>query len=173
MWYPYYVPWFLGIVVEILLLVIPNVLHGPKNISDYVCIVIQTLRVTAFISLPILFFGLRNDKEKYDNADAERQALLSKKLSAKASSSDESSTDYGTIEGEDEDSDTADNVSEAGSEDSWIAEQQKTKDLIAKRLKQDGNWFTYAKGFTVSFPLENVGEVLISVDILSIYLAFP
>ena len=130
-----------------MLIIVPNVLHSPKNAFDFASIVIQALRLAAFITLPSLYFGLRNDKKEYNNADAERQALLSKKLAANASSSDESSNGYGTIE--DDDSDTADNTSEAGSEDSWIAEQQKTKELIAKRLKQDGNWFTYAKGFTV------------------------
>ena len=149
MWYPYYVTWFLGILVELVLIVVPNVLQGPNDAFDFACIVIQAFRIAAFVTLPSLYFGLRNDKKEYDNADAERQALLSKKLAAKGSSSDDSGNDYGTIEDENHDSDTA---SEAGSEDSWIAEQQKTKDLIAKRLKQDGNWFTYAKGFTVSLP---------------------
>ena len=149
MWYPYYVPWFLGIFVELALIIVQNVMQGPKNAFDFASIVIQALRITAFITLPSLYFGLRNDKKEYDNADAERQALLSKKLSTNTSGSDESGNNYGTLEDDDEDSDTADNTSEAGSEDSWIAEQQKTKELIAKRLKQDGNWFTYAKGFTV------------------------
>lgn len=149
-WYPYYVPWFIGILAELVLIIVSNVLHGPKNAFDLACIVIQTIRIAAFIILPSLYFGLRNNKKQYDNADAERQALLSKKLFVNVSGSDESGNGYGTVEDGNEDSDTADSASEAGSEDSWIAEQQKTKDLIAKRLKQDGNWFTYAKGFTAS-----------------------
>jgi hypothetical protein len=85
---------------------------------------------------------LRNDEKEYDNSDAERQALLSKKLSAKPGSENS----YGTASS---DSDTAENASEADSEDSWVAEQRKAQEKIAKRLAQDGNWFTYAKGFSV------------------------
>ncbi len=119
------------------------------------------MRIGIFIVLPSLYFGLRNDEKEYDNCDAERQSLLRKKLAPKVSGSDNTATDGngygGTTDGNAQESDTADNASDAGSEDSWLAEQRKAQELIDKRLKQDGNWFTYAKGFTVSslVTLEN------------------
>jgi hypothetical protein len=122
-------------------------------VNDFIFITIQALRICSFIALISLYFGLRNDEKTYDNADAERQSLLRKKLAPKPLSSEDSTTNgngYGTTAENNNQSETADDVSEAGSEDSWLAEQRKAQDLIAKRLNQDGNWFTYAKGFTVS-----------------------
>lgn len=135
---------------------VPNVFGPPKSPYDYAVIVIQGLRVCIFTILPSLYFGLRNDKKEYDNCDAERQTLLAKKLAPKASSSDNTTANgngngYGaTTDANAQESDTADNASDAGSEDSWLAEQRKAQEMIDKRLQQDGNWFTYAKGFTVS-----------------------
>lgn len=153
-WYPYYGTWFLGLVVESVLAVVPNVFKPPKSAFDYTFIVIQGLRICIFIILPSLYFGLRNDKKEYDNCDAERQTLLAKKLAPNASSSDNitaNGSGYGaTTDANAQESDTADNASDAGSEDSWLAEQRKAQEMIEKRLQQDGNWFTYAKGFTVS-----------------------
>jgi len=117
--------------------------------------VLQGLRVGAFITLPCLYFGLRNDDKEYDNSDAERQALLNKKLSGKLSASGDvgaGTNGYGATNQEQDNTDTA---SEAGSDDSYLDEQQKKQALIEKRLKQDGNWFTYAKGFTVSWKLQH------------------
>jgi hypothetical protein len=153
-WYPYYGTWFFGLVVELVLAVVPNVFKPPNSPYEYVIIVIQGLRICIFIILPSLYFGLRNDKKEYDNCDAERQTLLAKKLAPKASGSDETAANgngYGaTTDANAQESDTADNASDAGSEDSWLAEQRKAQEMIDKRLQQDGNWFTYAKGFTVS-----------------------
>ncbi|KAE9376692.1 hypothetical protein N431DRAFT_330918 [Stipitochalara longipes BDJ] len=155
-WYPYYGTWFFGLVFELILAVIPNVFRPPSSPYDYIVIAIQGSRICIFIILPSLYFGLRNDKKEYDNCDAERQTLLAKKLAPKASSSDNTtanSNGYGaTTDANSQESDTADNASDAGSEDSWLAEQRKAQDMIDKRLQQDGNWFTYAKGFTVFLP---------------------
>jgi hypothetical protein len=153
-WYPYYVTWFFGTVVELALVVVPNVFEPPKSPFEFVIIVIQGLRICIFITLPSLYFGLRNDKKEYDNCDAERQSLLRKKLALKASSSENGAANGngygGTTDANAQESDTTDNASDAGSEDSWLAEQRKAQEMIDKRLQQDGNWFTYAKGFTVS-----------------------
>jgi hypothetical protein len=56
---------------------------------------------------------------------------------------------YGAVAQE---SDNDGNVSDADSEDSYCAKERKAKEKIAKRLRQDGNWFTYAKGFTIFLP---------------------
>lgn len=153
-WYPYYGTWLVGIIAEIMLVVMSDIIQGPPRTAyRFVLTIIQAVRVCLFLALPAIYFGLRNDKKAYDNSDAERQALLSKKLAAKPSSSQNS---VATTEGYGTTSDTtaqeSGNVSETDSEDSWLAEQRKAQELIAKRLKQDGNWFTYAKGFAIFFP---------------------
>lgn len=144
-WYPYYGTWFIGVTVEPILAVLSNLYDSPKSPFDYITIVIQAARISTFIALIVLFFTLRNDKKEYDNADAERQSLLRKKLAPKPSSSEDSTKGYGATTSKDDDSED-----DESSQDSWLAKQKKAQDLIQKRLKQDGNWFTYAKGFAVS-----------------------
>lgn len=168
-WYPYYGTWFFGLVVELILAVVPNVFKPPNSPWDFVVIAIQGLRICIFIILPSLYFGLRNDKKVYDNCDAERQSLLRKKLAPKASGSDNATANgngYGaTTDANSQESDTADNASDAGSEDSWLAEQRKAQEMIDKRLQQDGNWFTYAKGFTVSSSIDPEMKQLLIVNL--------
>lgn len=139
--------------MEIILVIVPNVYDHPNSVYDYAVIIIQALRIGSFITLATVYFALRNDTKEYDNCDAESQSLLRKKLAPKAQSSDSSTNGNGygaTTETNSQESDTADNASDAGSEDSWLADQRKAQELIDKRLQQDGNWFTYAKGFAVS-----------------------
>jgi hypothetical protein len=142
-WYPYYGTWFIGICVELTLLILPNVYSPPNATFDYVVIATQCFRVVTLLLLVSLFFGPRSDKKEYDNADAEQQSLLK---NGKPGGSEDSAKGYGTASGT-----TTSAISVAASEDSWVAKQRKAQELIEKRLQQDGNWFTYAKGFAVSF----------------------
>jgi hypothetical protein len=161
-WYPYYGTWFAGIAVEIALFILLCITRSPVDAFDYITIIIRVSRIGIFTLLPALYFGFRNDKKEYDNSDAERQSLLRKKLASKPSSSEDSTLNgdgsangncngnghgYGTTtEAVAEDSD-----SEADpDEDKWVREERRAKKKMMKRLKQDGNWFTYAKGFMVS-----------------------
>jgi Na+/proline symporter len=143
-WYPYYGTWVIGICVESTLLILPNVYSPPNVTFDYVVITVQCLRVVILVLLISLFFGLRNDKKEYDNADAEQQSLLKNKSAGKPGTSEDSAKGYGTTTGT-----TTSAISVAASEDSWVVKQQKAQELIQKRLQQDGNWFTYVKGFAV------------------------
>lgn len=160
-WYPYYVTWFVGAAVEIGLLIFRSLMHSPVSAFDYVIIVVQILRICNFILLPASYFGFRNDKKQYENNDAERQSLLRNKLAPKPPGSEdstlngnESSSDsaqppgYGTTDTTAENSDSGSDTDP--DEDRYLKSEREAKKKIQKRLKQDGNWFTYAKGFTVS-----------------------
>ncbi|PQE25948.1 abc transporter protein [Rutstroemia sp. NJR-2017a BBW] len=156
-WYPYYGTWFIGLVVELTLLILPNVFRPATNSPfDYLFIAIQVLRIVNLILLPGTYFFLRNDSEEYDTDDTERQSLLPKKSGSKTPNSETSTVNgsgYGTTgeasaEDEEDDSDTA----SVASEDSYLEEQRKNKEAIAKRLQQDGSWWTYAKGFSIFLP---------------------
>lgn len=131
------------------------VLRRPQTAFDYILLVEQTLRACIFATLIGLYFGLRNDKKRYDNVDAERQSLLRKKVApqqlgnSSTANGTENGSGYGTTDTAATESDTAAESEAAVEEDSWLAEQRKAQEAISKRLKQDGNWFTYAKGFTV------------------------
>jgi hypothetical protein len=155
-WWPYYGTWFFGLIAELCFLVIPNVFHPPESYFEYIKIAEKSLRICVFVILSMLYFSVRNRADSCQDFDAERQALLGKKLDPKSGS--EASTlngkGYGTTT--DTSAKSSDTTSETGSEDSWIARQRKAKEAIEKRLKQEGNWFTYAKGFSVSLRQRNL-----------------
>jgi hypothetical protein len=162
-WYPYYGTWFIGLVVELTLLILPNVFRPVTNSPfDYLFIAIQVLRIVNLVLLPGTYFFLRNDNEGYDTDDTERQSLLPKKSDSKTPNSETSTVNgngYGTTgeasaEDEEDDSDTA----SVASEDSYLEEQRKNREAIAKRLQQDGSWWTYAKGFSVG-SLGSIGSI--------------
>jgi hypothetical protein len=93
---------------------------------------------------------VRNRKDAYENDDEERQSLLRKKLAPRPGSEEsaeeaQNSTGYGST-----DNGTDSQESDRGEEDSYLKRQRESKEKIAKRLKNDGNWWTYAKGFSVS-----------------------
>lgn len=152
-WYPYYCTWFIAVLMEFTLLLMSSLYKRPETAFDFLLVVIQSLRIVAFIVLPSLYFGLRNGIKVYDSDDAERQSLLAKKLAPNQSNLENGNGYGGTTDDSTQQSETADDASDAGSEDSWLGEQRKAQELIAKRLENDGNWWTYAKGFSVSSRL--------------------
>ena len=138
------------------------------------------MRIVLFIILISLYFGLRNDKKQYDNADAECQSLLRKKLAPKQGSGGSATNGNGygattTTTTTAENGNQSETASDAGSEDSWLAERRKAQEKVAERLRQDGNWFTYAKGFAVSSDvLLPIASILICfLDLLPLHLASP
>jgi hypothetical protein len=157
-WYPYYGVWFIGIVSEISLLMMRNMVHLPFDHFDYFSISIYGLRIVALFALPCVYISLRNGKRKYDNDDEERQSLIRKTLIPNAFSSDENEADEnsygttatnGTADSKTKDKKKDDDDSES---DSYLDGQEAAKKRIHKRLENDGNWWTYAKGFSVRNP---------------------
>lgn len=152
-WHPYYVNWIAAIIVEIALLVGPTVLHRPVDAFDFISVSLQSLRVCNFVVLPCVYFAARNREETYENDDAERQSLLRSELAPKASSSEESAqnvNEYGTTTDLSDDGSKKKTDEEEASEDRYFKKQREAEEKIAKRLKADGNWWTYCRGFFVS-----------------------
>ncbi|RDW94363.1 p-loop containing nucleoside triphosphate hydrolase-10 [Coleophoma crateriformis] len=149
-WYPYYITWFMEILMESTLLVCATLHSVPKATADYATVTVRSLRILTFVALASVYFGLRTSKKQYDVGDTERQSLLSRKLAPKPSGS-EMENGYGGTDATPQQTESTDNASEADSDDSWFGER-KLQAQIAKRLESDGNWWTYAKGFSVLFP---------------------
>lgn len=106
-------------------------------------VVEQCFRVCVFIILPLLYINTSNNDKSYDNFDAESQSLLRKKLDPHGSEESAANNGYGSTTAAPKDADA----------DSYLERERKAKEAMEKRLKQDGNWFTYAKGFSMFFPL--------------------
>jgi hypothetical protein len=146
-WYPYYVNWGIGIAFECFFILASTHFGGKKDAFDIAIFLLQVLRLVTLMALPYVFMLARNRKEVYENVDEERQSLLRNKLAPRPGSleSTEEGNGYGTTEN---DSDSQE--SEVGEEDSYLKMQRENKEMMEKRLRNDGNWWTYAKGFSVS-----------------------
>jgi hypothetical protein len=155
-WYPYFGNWIIGIFVELAFIVIPNVFQNPKNVFDFLSILSRGLRIGILVAMCCTYFGLRIRKAMHSQDDPERQSLLGKNLGAGAASSENQAItdqEYGTTSNTQ--SSGASSVTVKGDdddEDSYLKEQDEARERIAKRLAADGNWWTYAKGFTVGNP---------------------
>lgn len=157
-WYPYYGNWITAIIVEITLLVGPSVLRRPVDAFDFISISLQSLRVCNFILLPCVYVAACNREETYENNDAERQSLLRNELAPKPSGSEESgqsANEYGATTNSSDNGSKKKTEEEEASEDSVWKKQREAEEKIAKRLKADGNWWTYCKGFfvSISYPV--------------------
>ncbi|KAF7854161.1 hypothetical protein EAF04_010458 [Stromatinia cepivora] len=157
-WYPYYGTWFIGLFVELCLIIFPNVFTPPTNSAfDYILLTIQGIRIFNLIALPIVYFYFRNSDKTHNTVDAERQSLLKKPSGPSSSGSSTlngngyGTTDQATAQGSQSAEDESDTASVA-SEDSYLERQRKSKEAVAKRLEQDGNWWTYLKGFSTFIP---------------------
>ncbi|CAD6446777.1 667ed1b0-020b-4902-9903-7959be693581 [Sclerotinia trifoliorum] len=157
-WYPYYGTWFIGLFVELCLIIFPNLFDPPTNSAfDYILLTVQSIRIFDLIALPTVYFYLRNSDKTQDSADAERQSLLKNPSGPSSSGSSTlngngyGTTDEATVQGSQSEEDDSDTASVA-SEDSYLERQRKSKEAVAKRLEQDGNWWTYLKGFSVFIP---------------------
>lgn len=122
----------------------------------YVLITVQAIRILNLVALPVVYLYLRNTGETHSVSDTESQPLLKKNT---APSGSESSTlngnGYGTTdEATAQDVDESDTAS-VTSEDSYLERQRKSEEAVSKRLKQDGNWWTYIKGFAVRIQLQS------------------
>jgi hypothetical protein len=131
----------MAILVEPVLLISNSPLSS-ISMNDLAFLAIQGLRFCLFLTLPFLYFGLRNDTNNYASSDPEQQSLLRINLSSNTLCTESPTADSQySVSVEDE---TA-----ATSEDEWLVKRRKAKERILKRLKQDGNWLTYIKGFSV------------------------
>jgi hypothetical protein len=118
------------------------------EVFDYMTVSVQATRLFTLFALITLYFCLRNSAEHYGNDDAEQQSLIRKKLAPKPFSSEgsaQSTNGYGTAASQTSENSNAESVEE----DRYTKRQRETLERVEKRLKNDGNWWTYAKGFAV------------------------
>jgi hypothetical protein len=152
-WYPYYVNWIAAIIVETALLVGPSVLRRPVGAFGFISISLQSLRVCNFIFLPCVYVGARNREETYENNDAERQSLLRNELVPKPSGSEgsgQNANEYGATTDSLGGGSKKKTEEEEAMEDAVWKRHREAEEKIAKRLKTDGNWWSYCKAFFVS-----------------------
>lgn len=134
------------------MILMPNYSRHPVSATDFGFIIIQSLRLTLLIVLILLYMVPCSESTAFAASDPERQPLLGKILRSKATIT-RFATDGNTYRTNPSQTDSqatdATKSNDSVTEDPWIMKERKAKEMIMKRLKQDGNWVTYIKGFSV------------------------
>lgn len=157
-WYPYYGSWLIALVIEAVLITLSVGYSMPTTRLDSVVLGLAAARVGLLISLLLFLFGRRSTARRYSRGDEENQPLLAPSNvqgSSEDSGTAQSSTQYGSI---------PTGGSGVGNTD-WEASdkerERKARQRVEDRLRDDGNWWTYAKGFSVRHPLvDSIGLTL-------------
>lgn len=157
-WWPFYGFWLLALVTEITLLGLSMSNLWPLNPLEYAQFGFQILRLGLLIALFVLYFVVGRNKSWSSREDEEAAPLL-----AHAQENSDSSQKFGNNSGYG--STSTDNASKSAfattankdhDDDDETKETRKENEKIKRmhdRMREKGNWLTYAREFLVSiFP---------------------
>lgn len=146
-WYPYYGSWLVVLVGEILLTTLSVIYHGPTNTLASIQLGVVALRICLLLSVLVVLFGGKCIRARNNQGDEENQPLLVSphvQDSSEDSDTTRGSTKYGSI--------STGGYSVGNTE--WEAKEKeremKARKRVEDRLRNNGNWWTFAKGFSVS-----------------------
>ncbi|KAH7039769.1 uncharacterized protein B0I36DRAFT_235306 [Microdochium trichocladiopsis] len=154
-WYPYYGPWLIAIAMEPAVFVTEILAHNKDTArSDWytVSLAIAVLRFVILLAMVLAFLFLGGYANEMAT-DEERTLLLPK---PDHSSDGDCSADSGygtnteTTNTEANNTETVNSPSDP--ESPWERQERIAREQMEKRLKSEGSWFAYIKGFMVFFP---------------------
>ncbi|KXJ91797.1 hypothetical protein Micbo1qcDRAFT_203846 [Microdochium bolleyi] len=154
-WYPYYGAWFIAVIVEPIMFALEFSVGSPQQSSPtfvVVGIAIAGLRYAILLSVVFTYFFLHGSANEIAT-DEERSLLLPK---PDRSSDGDCSADSGygtnteTTNTEATNTETVNSPSDP--ESPWERQERIAREQMEKRLKSEGSWFAYVKGFMVFFP---------------------
>ncbi|KAI9675807.1 MAG: hypothetical protein M1829_003232 [Trizodia sp. TS-e1964] len=161
-WYPYHGAWLITLPVELALFIIQVVVEYPTSLFDLAAISIQALRISLVLLLIIVYLCFRSHTSTPNTEDDEESQLLlpgnrdQNTREEQSSGTPQPSAEYGTINAETSNQEYVEESSD--SELSFVEDKNEAQERLAKRLRNDGNWWTYVKGFSVSqLPWLEVG----------------
>lgn len=136
-WYPYSGCWYISIVSELLLLLLADLRrsHAP-TLAGIGWIAITGLRIIALIMIPLLFYTLpaTNNQPISPDLDEEQGLLRKQRESGVHDEPDANLGIYGSFFDTDSDDDRT----------------KQTKKKLHAKWEESGNWWNYAKSFSVS-----------------------
>jgi hypothetical protein len=151
-WHPYVGSYVIALVFEPVIAVVSFLFREkspctPVEVVDTLAIAIRYFCQVLIVSS---YFYRRKDEVQDSGSDSERQSLLQKSSDSHGGvvdASDDADDTYGST------TYTSSNtmVSPADNPESpWERRERQANEQMEKRLKENGNWFTYAKSFLVS-----------------------
>jgi hypothetical protein len=163
-WYPFVGSLGIALVIEPIIEGLSAISRpsGPLGFIEFFDISIVGVRYLAFISALVLYCEGAWNAKKEKGTDAERQSLLKSVENGEVADGHKDPTDqagevpqqdgYGTASeasDEDESADTTKTSSTERVESPWERREREAREQMEKRLKEKGNWFTYARSFMV------------------------
>lgn len=165
-WYPYYGSWLIASVFEPTMAVVqflianevstirPDV-HPDVELPAFIRLdaVMSIVRSVITVGVSLMYFSSRY-RHDTDSFDEERSPLLPKPDQRLSNGNGSADSGYGTSS---EAANTdATNTETANSptdpESPWERQQRLLREKMEKRLKSEGSWIAYVKGFMVFFP---------------------
>ena len=147
LWHPYIGSFAIGLVLDPILEALSLFSRGRNSVRTYRFTEVSLLatRLACIILILTAYFLWRKIHIQESGSDSERQSLLRKK----GDSEDTLVTQYGATDAaEDDSTKSPTNAPEC----EWERRQRLAKEQRDKRLKETGNWWTYAKGFKLFLP---------------------
>lgn len=144
-WYPYWGSWILTLAAEVTISVLSLLLDRPASLFEWMQVVLQSVRIVGFASLILAYLGLTRREESF--SDEETAPLLPRsEASAETMAPASASKSYSTGDFDEAEIDSA--------ADADVAKRDKeVKEQLAKlqtRVQEEGNWFNYIRGYSVS-----------------------
>lgn len=151
-WYPYIGSYIIGLPFDAAIAVLND--RNRPIITPYhfqvLDAVMAALRLSSMLSIVALYLAWRDKTHQEEGNDPERQSLLQKSGLSRGPLTDNTeesqTTDYGSAS---DDSTDASQSPTDNPESPWERRERESREAMEKRLKENGNWFTYAKSFFV------------------------
>ncbi|ORY62351.1 uncharacterized protein BCR38DRAFT_238250 [Pseudomassariella vexata] len=151
-WYPFYGSWLIALAFDPVILVLailasPGTQPEAANAFLWVDCGIIVARCVILLTTILAYFIWR-DRTQLPGNDSERSPLIPKPDQRPNNGDASTDSGYGT----NSESNTEATNSPSDAESPWERQEREGREQMEKRLKSEGSWIAYAKGFMVFFP---------------------
>ncbi|KAA6415967.1 MAG: hypothetical protein FRX48_00686 [Lasallia pustulata] len=154
-WYPFYGSWIIALAVEVTLITVTLSYNDDVRGSERVHLTLKALRISLLALVLGLLFGWRKPVVGRDKHDEESTPLLAQTQSATQNKQDSAANaKYGSTVSTTTDGTSSSEDVDSGSEAQTLKEEQENFQHVEKRLKDVGNWWTYARGFSLGIAID-------------------
>ncbi|KAK8055277.1 hypothetical protein PG993_000504 [Apiospora rasikravindrae] len=160
-WFPFYGSWFIALVAEpaIAAITILSTVQKPDHSTVHLWLNVAIAATRYFVlALTVILYFVWRARPEENGKDDESNPLLPKSGDRSTEGNCSGDSGYGTnSEGNTEATNTQTTNTEATNspsdgESPWERQEREAREKVEKRLKSEGSWIAYAKGFLVFFP---------------------
>ncbi|KAL8926297.1 MAG: hypothetical protein Q9208_003019 [Pyrenodesmia sp. 3 TL-2023] len=152
--YPHVGSWLITLVFDIVLFSFFASQHTVTTAVSVLLLVTWACRILALLALLAIQAAARFNLRR-SRSDEESTSLLRRKIVAsfRRNSDLQPGGGYGSISVNNDPNASSTDSEGSESENSSDDEAKKRQKAVSERLKEDGNWFTYLRGFSIFVPL--------------------